>query len=125
MCRGSRSPLTFKHSQVGEIVFCGIPPAPRGTPQIEVTFNVDAELKDGFNVTAEEKTTGRRGLARQARAAEDALRRACLTREHRCVGGCQQEDLVSCLCWCILHTSYESPTTSTPFPNPMQARRHY
>jgi len=35
----------------------GIPPAPRGVPQIEVTFDVDAN--GILNVTAEDKSTGR------------------------------------------------------------------
>ena len=36
----------------------GIPPAPRGVPQIEVTFDIDAN--GILNVTAEDKTTGKK-----------------------------------------------------------------
>eukprot|EP01083_Nonionella_stella_P131774 400589_1 len=36
----------------------GIPPAPRGVPQIEVTFDIDAN--GILNVTAEEKGTGKK-----------------------------------------------------------------
>merc|ERR1711977_450613 len=36
---------------------CGIPPAPRGTPQINVTFDIDANAI--LNVSAEEKSTGK------------------------------------------------------------------
>ena len=36
----------------------GIPPAPRGVPQIEVTFDIDAN--DILNVSAEDKSTGKK-----------------------------------------------------------------
>ncbi|EZG67074.1 heat shock protein 70 [Gregarina niphandrodes] len=43
---------------LGQFELAGIPPAPRGVPQIEVTFEVDA---DGLlNVTAKDKATGQR-----------------------------------------------------------------
>jgi len=42
---------------LGNFDLVGIPPAPRGTPQIEVTFDIDA---NGIvNVTARDKATGR------------------------------------------------------------------
>ena len=42
---------------LGQIDLVGIPPAPRGTPQIEVTFDIDA---NGIvNVSAKDKSTGK------------------------------------------------------------------
>lgn len=42
---------------IGKFHLDGIPPAPRGTPKIEVTFDIDA---DGIlNVSAEDKATGK------------------------------------------------------------------
>ncbi|MGH7156899.1 MAG: molecular chaperone DnaK [Candidatus Saccharimonadales bacterium] len=42
---------------LGRFVLDGIPPAPRGVPQIEVTFNIDAN--GILNVTAKDKGTGK------------------------------------------------------------------
>merc|ERR1712243_330201 len=42
---------------LGQFTLVGIPPAPRGVPQIEVTFDIDA---NGIvNVSARDKGTGR------------------------------------------------------------------
>jgi len=43
---------------LGKFELSGIPPAPRGIPQIEVTFDIDAN--GILNVTAEDKTTGKK-----------------------------------------------------------------
>ncbi|MBS3794322.1 MAG: molecular chaperone DnaK [Candidatus Thorarchaeota archaeon] len=49
-------PLAKDNMSLGKFQLVGIPPAPRGTPQIEVTFDIDA---DGIvNVKAEDKATG-------------------------------------------------------------------
>jgi len=49
---------TCDNHLLGRFDLQGIPPAPRGVPQIEVTFNLDA---DGIlNVTAEDKSTSKR-----------------------------------------------------------------
>ncbi|MES3628612.1 MAG: molecular chaperone DnaK [Longimonas sp.] len=42
---------------IGRFHLTGIPPAPRGTPQIEVTFDIDAN--GILNVSAEDKATGK------------------------------------------------------------------
>merc|ERR1712038_829720 len=47
--------MTMHNHQLGQFTLNGIPPAPRGTPQIEVVFDVDAN--GILNVSAEEKTT--------------------------------------------------------------------
>lgn len=48
--------MTRHNHKLAEFTLSGIPPAPRGIPQIEVTFDVDV---DGIlHVTAEDKSTG-------------------------------------------------------------------
>ena len=89
--QGERQMATDNKS-LGKFILDGIPPAPRGVPQIEVTFDINA---DGIlNVTAADKATGKQqamqiipssGLAdseiekmvqdAEAHAAEDAERR--------------------------------------------------
>jgi molecular chaperone DnaK len=49
--------LCANNKLLGDFQLSGIPPAPRGTPQIEVTFDIDA---NGIvNVTAKDKVTGK------------------------------------------------------------------
>jgi molecular chaperone DnaK len=50
-------PLASQSSLVGSITLTGIPPAPKGIPQIEVTFDVDAN--EDLQVSAKDKATGR------------------------------------------------------------------
>ena len=50
-------PMTQHNHRLGQLNLTGIPPAPRGTPQIEVTFDVDAN--GILNVSAVEKAGGR------------------------------------------------------------------
>jgi heat shock 70kDa protein 1/2/6/8 len=50
--------MTRDCHQLGTFDLHGIPPAPRGVPQIEVTFDIDAN--GILNVTAEEKGTGKK-----------------------------------------------------------------
>ena len=45
------------NKSLGRFVLDGIPPAPRGTPQVEVTFDVDSN--GVLKVTAKDKTTGK------------------------------------------------------------------
>jgi molecular chaperone DnaK len=50
-------PMAAGNKSLGKFILDGIPPAPRGVPQIEVTFDIDA---DGIlNVSAQDKATGR------------------------------------------------------------------
>lgn len=53
---GERS-MTRDNNLLGKFELSGIPPAPRGTPQVEVTFDLDAN--GILNVSAEDKTTGK------------------------------------------------------------------
>jgi molecular chaperone DnaK len=50
-------PMAADNMSLGRFRLEGIPPAPRGTPQIEVTFDIDAN--GILNVTAHEKATGK------------------------------------------------------------------
>ena len=54
---GERS-MTRDNNNLGKFELSGIPPAPRGVPQVEVTFDIDAN--GILNVSAEDKTTGNR-----------------------------------------------------------------
>merc|ERR1712210_130140 len=49
--------MAAENKPLGQFDLVGIPPAPRGTPQIEVSFDIDA---DGIlNVSAKDKGTGK------------------------------------------------------------------
>jgi len=50
-------PMAQQNRQLGRFILSDIPPAPRGVPQIEVTFDVDAN--GILNVTAKDKGTGK------------------------------------------------------------------
>jgi molecular chaperone DnaK len=50
-------PMANDNKSLGKFVLDGIPPAPRGVPQIEVTFDVDSN--GVLNVTAKDKSTGK------------------------------------------------------------------
>jgi len=50
-------PMAADNKTLGKFILDGIPPAPRGVPQIEVTFDIDAN--GIINVTASDKATGR------------------------------------------------------------------
>jgi len=54
---GERS-MTRDNNLLGKFELSGIPPAPRGVPQIEVTFDIDAN--GILNVSAEDKSTGKK-----------------------------------------------------------------
>ncbi|PIQ69826.1 molecular chaperone DnaK [Candidatus Shapirobacteria bacterium CG03_land_8_20_14_0_80_40_19] len=50
-------PMAADNKSLGRFVLDGIPPAPRGIPQIEVSFDIDAN--GILNVAAKDKATGR------------------------------------------------------------------
>ena len=50
-------PMAMDNKSLGRFILDGIPPAPRGLPQIEVTFDIDAN--GILKVTAKDKATGR------------------------------------------------------------------
>jgi molecular chaperone DnaK len=50
-------PMASDNRSLGKFILDGIPPAPRGVPQIEVTFDVDAN--GILTVTAKDKATGK------------------------------------------------------------------
>jgi len=50
-------PMAADNKTLGKFILDGIPPAPRGMPQIEVTFDIDAN--GILKVTASDKATGR------------------------------------------------------------------
>ncbi len=50
-------PMAADNKSLGKFVLDGIPPAPRGVPQVEVTFDVDSN--GVLNVKAKDKSTGK------------------------------------------------------------------
>lgn len=50
-------PMAADNKSLGKFVLDGIPPAPRGVPQVEVTFDIDAN--GILNVKAHDKATGK------------------------------------------------------------------
>ena len=50
-------PMASDNKSLGRFILDGVPPAPRGMPQIEVTFDIDAN--GILNVTAKDKASGK------------------------------------------------------------------
>ena len=50
-------PMVANNKSLGKFILDGLPPAPRGVPQIEVIFDIDAN--GILNVTAKDKATGK------------------------------------------------------------------
>lgn len=50
-------PMATDNKSLGRFVLSGIPPAPRGTPQVEVTFDIDAS--GILSVSAKDKASGK------------------------------------------------------------------
>jgi len=69
--------MTKDNHLLGQFELTGIPPAPRGTPQIEVTFEVDAN--GILQVSAEDKGTGKKEqitiTAEKGRLSEEEIER--------------------------------------------------
>lgn len=93
-------PIANDNKSLGRFILDGIPPAPRGVPQVEVTFDIDAN--GILNVSARDKATGREqkititassGLSEteiqrmvkeaQSHAAEDAKRKEVVEAANR------------------------------------------
>ncbi len=85
-------PMAGDNMSLGRFRLDGIPPAPRGIPQIEVTFDIDAN--GILNVTAKDKATGREqkvtvtastNLSKEdvARKVEEAKRYEAEDKKHR------------------------------------------
>lgn len=55
-------PMAADNKSLGKFILEGIPPAPRGVPQVEVTFNVDAN--GILEVKAKDKTSGKENSIR-------------------------------------------------------------
>jgi L1 cell adhesion molecule like protein len=56
-CFEGERAMTKDNNLLGEFELTGIPPAPRGVPQIEVTFDID--VNGILNVSAVDKSTGK------------------------------------------------------------------
>jgi len=57
VCQGER-PLASENKSLGKFRLSGIPPAPRGIPQVQVAFDIDANGL--LEVSATDRTTGRK-----------------------------------------------------------------
>ncbi len=57
VCQGER-PIAFENKSLGKFRLSGIPPAPRGIPQVQVAFDIDANGL--LEVSATDRTTGRK-----------------------------------------------------------------
>ena len=55
-------PLTSHNKKIGDFHLEGIPPAPRGVPQVEVTFDIDAN--GVLHVAAKDKSSGKESTIR-------------------------------------------------------------
>lgn len=60
--QGERT-MAVDNRTLGKFILDGIPPAPRGLPQIEVTFDIDAN--GILSVTAKDKATGKEKAPRK------------------------------------------------------------
>merc|ERR1712167_81649 len=73
---GERS-MTKDNHLLGKFELTGIPPAPRGVPQVEVTFEIDAN--GILQVSAEDKGTGKQEkitiTAEKGRLSEEEIER--------------------------------------------------
>jgi len=76
-------PLVADNKSLGKFILDGIPPAPRGVPQIEVTFNIDAN--GILKVSADDKSTGRSHhitITASSGLSADEIERMCQDAEH-------------------------------------------
>jgi molecular chaperone DnaK len=76
-------PMAPDNTSLGEFTLDGIPPAPRGVPKIEITFDIDAS--GILNVTAKDQATGKERSLRitgSTRLPEQEKRRMVEEAEH-------------------------------------------
>jgi molecular chaperone DnaK len=69
-------PMAPDNTSLGEFTLDGLPPAPRGVPQIEITFDIDSN--GILNVTAKDKASGKERSLRitgSTRLSEDEKQR--------------------------------------------------
>lgn len=88
-------PMALDNMSLGRFRLEGIPPAPRGMPQVEVTFDIDAN--GILNVTAHDKSTGKEQkitvTASTNLSKEDIERKVREAREHE-ADDKRQRDLI-------------------------------
>ena len=105
--------MSADNKSLGRFILDGIAPAPRGVPQVEVTFNLDAN--GILNVTAKDKGTGKEqsipiqnsgNLSKEdiEKAAKEAEEHA--DEDHRRVGLVRLEELL------------REPADAVPLDNP-------
>lgn len=94
VAQGER-PMFTDNKFLGSFVLDGIPPAPRGIPQIEVTFDIDAN--GILKVTAHDKATGRQQritITGSSGLTEEEIKRMCEEAEKHAEEDKRKHDLV-------------------------------
>lgn len=83
------------NKSLGRFILDGIPPAPRGVPQVEVTFNIDA---NGIvNVSAKDKGTGKEQhitIQQSGNLSEDEIKRMQAEAEANAEGDKKKKDQI-------------------------------
>jgi molecular chaperone DnaK len=88
-------PMAADNKTLGKFILDGIPPAPRGVPQIEVTFDIDAN--GILNVSAQDKATGREQkitITASSGLAEDEIERMVQEAEQHAAEDAQNRERI-------------------------------
>jgi molecular chaperone DnaK len=88
-------PMAIDNKSLGKFILDGIPPAPRGIPQIEVTFDIDAN--GIMKVTAADKASGRSQhitITASSGLAKDEVERMRKEAEEHAAEDKQRRDLI-------------------------------